>query len=89
MSKAIEEIISEITPESTVDKIAEKSIGIIVIEMMVTTEGGIGLEKDHFQETMVVKELGVQAVVDQDHDPELVPIGIGKDAIIVENMIIS
>ena len=77
LSKVIEEIISEIIPEDTVDKIAEESIGIIIIEMTAITEVGIGLEKDHFQIIMVVTELGVQAIVDQDQDPELVPIGIG------------
>ena len=77
LSKVLEEVISEIMPEDTVDKIVEESIGIIVIEMMDTTEVGIGLEKDCFQEFMVVTELGSQAIVDQDQDPELVPIGIG------------
>ena len=42
------------TPEDTVDRIVEESIGIIVIEMMVTTEVGTGLEKDHFQKIMAV-----------------------------------
>ena len=65
LSKVIEEVVSEIIPEDTVDKIAEDSIGIIVIEMMVTTEVGIGAEKDHFQEIMVEKELGKQVIVDQ------------------------
>ena len=43
MSKVTEKIISEIIPEVTVDKAAEESIGIIVIEMITTTELGIGL----------------------------------------------
>ena len=77
MSKVIEGVVSKIIPEDTVDKIAEESIGIIVIEMMAIIEAGIGLEKDHFQEIMVVIELEVQAIVDQGQDPELVPIGIG------------
>ena len=64
LSKVMEEIISKITPEDTVDKIAEESIGIIVIEMIATTEVGIGLEQDHFQKIMAVTELGVQAIVD-------------------------
>ena len=76
-SKVIEEIISEITPEDTVDKIAEESIGIKITEMTAITEVGLGLEKDHFQVIMVVTELGVQAIVDQGQDPEPVPIGIG------------
>ena len=45
--------------------------------MIATTEVGIGLEKDHFQESIVVTELGIQAIVNQNQDPELVPIGIG------------
>ena len=76
-SKVIEEINFRIIPEDTVDRITEESIGIIMIEMIAITEVGIGLEKDHFQEIMVLTELGVQAKVDQDQDPELVPIGIG------------
>ena len=77
LSKVIEEIISKITPEDTVDNTAEESIGIIVIEIIATTKVGIGLEKDYFQKIMVITELGVQTIVDQDQDPELVPIGIG------------
>ena len=61
--KAIEEIVSETTPEGIVDKIAEENIGIIVIEMMAKTEVGTGLEKDHFQGIMTIAELGVQAIV--------------------------
>ena len=64
MSKVIEKIISEIIPEDTVDKIAEESIGIIATEMITMTKVGIGLEKDHTQEIMVVTELGIQAIVD-------------------------
>ena len=64
MSRVIEEVISEIILKDTVDKVAEDSIRIIVIEMMATTEVGIVLGKDHFQEIIVVTELGVQAIVD-------------------------
>ena len=63
LSKVIEEIIPKTTPEGTIDKIAEEHIGIIIIEMMVTTEVGTGLEKDHFQEIMALTELGVQVIV--------------------------
>ena len=72
LSKVIGEIISVVTA----DKMSEESIEIIVIEMIVMTEVGIGPEKDHFQEIMVVTELGVQAIVDQGQDPELVQTGI-------------
>ena len=76
-SKVTKEIISEIIPEVTVDKTAEESIGIIIIEMITTIEVGIGPGKDHFQEIMAVTEQGVQAIVDQGQDPELVQTGIG------------
>ena len=59
LSKVIEQIISGTPPEGTVDKIPEKIIGKIVIEMMVTTEVGTGPEKGHSWEIMVVTELGV------------------------------
>ena len=77
LSKVIEEVVSKIIPEDTVDKIVEESIGIIITEMMATTEAEIVLEGDHFQQIMVVTELGVQVIVDQDQDPELVPMGMG------------
>ena len=59
MSEVIEGVVSDIIPENTVDRIVEESIGVIVIGMMVTTEVGTGLERDHFQEIMVVIELEV------------------------------
>ena len=77
LSKVIEGAVSEIIPEDTVDKIAEESIEVIVIEMMAITEAGIGLEKDWFLEIMAVIGLEVQVIVDWGQDPELVPIGIG------------
>ena len=46
------------------DKMVEESTGITPIEMTIMTEVGIGLETGHFQETMTVIEIGVQAVVD-------------------------
>ena len=64
MSKVIEGVVSEIIPEDTVDKIAGESIEIIIIEIVVIAEAGIGLERDHFQEVMEVIELEVQAIVD-------------------------
>ena len=45
------------------EKIAEGSIEMIIIGMMVTTEIGIGQERDHSQATIVVIELEVQATV--------------------------
>ena len=44
--------------------------------MTVRIEVGIGLEKDHFQETIVVTELGVQAIADLGQVLELVQTGI-------------
>ena len=40
------------------------------------TEAGMGLEKGHFPEIIVVIELGVQAIVDQGQDLEHVQTGI-------------
>ena len=37
----------------------EESIGVIVIGIVVTTEVGTGLERDHFQEIMMLIELEV------------------------------
>ena len=45
------------------DKIVEGSIEMIIIGMMVTIEEGIGQERDHSQESIVVIELEVQATV--------------------------
>ena len=59
MNEIIEGVVSKIIPENTVDRIVEENIGVIVIGMMVTTEVGTGLERDHFQEIMVVIELEV------------------------------
>ena len=46
------------------DKIADGSIEMIIIGAMVTIEVGIGQERDHSQEIIVVIELEVQATVD-------------------------
>ena len=48
LSEVIDGIVSEIIPEDTLYRIAEEGIGIIVIEIMVTTEVGTGLEMDCF-----------------------------------------
>ena len=65
LSKAIEETVSGIILEDITDIIAEGSIEIITIHVMVIIEEGIGPEKDHSQETIVVTGLEVQAIVDQ------------------------
>ena len=59
-----EGIIFEIVLEDTVDKIAEGSIEMIVIRVLVIIEAGIGLERDHSQETTAVIGLEVQMIVD-------------------------
>ena len=43
------------------DKVVEGNIEMI--DMMITTEVGIGQEKDHFQEIIVVAEIEAQAIV--------------------------
>ena len=55
------------------DKVLEENIEMIGI--MITTEIGIGQEKDHSQEIIVVAEIEAQAVVGQDQDLEPVPTG--------------
>ena len=59
------------------DKISEGSIEMIIIGAMVTIEVGIDQERDHFQETIGVIELEIQATVGQGQDPEPVLTGIG------------
>ena len=63
------------TLEGMVDKIIEEVTEMI--DIMITIEAGIGQEKDHLQEIIVVAEIKVQVTVDQDQDLELVQIGIG------------
>ena len=70
-----------------VDKTVEENIET-AIEMTVTTEAGIGLEKGCFPETMAITELEVQAIVDPGQDAELAQIGIEYIVISVGNTII-
>ena len=77
MSKVIEGVISKKILEDTIEKTAEGSVVMIMIEVVDISEVGIGLERDHFQVTMAVIEIEVQAIVDQGQDLEQVPIGIG------------
>ena len=69
LSKAIGETIGKIQ-EIMEDKTVEEGIGITLIEMTITIEVGIGLEKGCFPGTMTVIELGVQTIVDQGQDLE-------------------
>ena len=49
---------------------------MIIIGVVVIIEAGIGLRRDHSQETITVIKLEVQGIVDRGQDPEPVPIGI-------------
>ena len=77
MSQVIEGTIFEAILEDTIDKIAEGSIEMIIIGIVVTIKAGIGPERDHSQETITVIELEVQAIVGQGQDPEPILIRIG------------
>ena len=48
---------------------------IEMIGMMITTEVGIGQEKDHSKKIIAVAEMEAQAIVGPDQDLEPVPIG--------------
>ena len=73
--KAIETIIFDGTPEDMEDKIVEENIEMI--HVMIIVEAGIGQEKVHLQEIMVVIGIEVHVTVDQGQDLELVQIEIG------------
>ena len=64
MSRVIEETVSEITLEYTIDKAAVGSIGVIIISAVAIIEVGIGLEIEHSPETIAVTEPEVQLIVD-------------------------
>ena len=74
--QGIEAAISKIILEDIIDKTVEGNIDMIIIGVMAIREVGIGPERDCSQETVVVTELEVQAIVDQDQDPEPVLTGI-------------
>ena len=69
------------------DQVAEESVEMTVIGMMLTIEVEIDQERSHSQEVIMVTELEMQATVGLGQDLELVLIGIELDAIIVESMI--
>ena len=54
-------------------KVVEGNIEMIGV--MITTEVGIGQEKGHSQEIIVVAEIEAQAIVGRDQDLEPAPIG--------------
>ena len=57
------------------DKIVEENIEMIGV--MIIIEVGIGQEKGHLQESMVILGIEVPVTVDQGQDLELVQIEIG------------
>ena len=67
-SKTIEITIFERMLGNVEDKIAEENIGTTGI--MTIIEVGTDQEKGHSQEIMVIIGIKVQAIVDQDQDPE-------------------
>ena len=54
------------------DKVVEGNIEVIGV--MITTEVGIGQEKDHSQEIIAVAEIEAQAIIGKDQDLEPIPI---------------
>ena len=83
----MEETIFEIVLGDMEDKIAEGSIEVIIIGMMVTIGVGIDQGRDLSQETIVVIEPEVQITVGQGQDPEPVLLRIEEDAIRVSSRI--
>ena len=73
------------------DKTVEESAEIIIeMKVIAGVEIGVGLEKYHFLETLVMIEtIGVQAIVDPDHDQGQAQIETESDVTSVGNMIIS
>ena len=67
--------ILEETLEGMVDRIIEETIEMK--DIMTTIETGIGQEKGHLQEIIVVIETEVQVIVDRDQGLELIQIGTG------------
>ena len=64
MNKVIEGTIFKIILEDMVDKIAEGSVEVVTIGIVVIIEAEIGLQRDCSQETIAIIEIEVQAVVD-------------------------
>ena len=64
INKIIEEVILEVIQGILTDKIAEETLEIITkMRVMTEAEMGTGLEKGHFPETLMVIEIGIQAIV--------------------------
>ena len=76
MSRIVGGTIFKAVQGSMEDKIAEGSIEMTVIGMMITIEVGIDQDRGHYQEVIAVTELETQATVGHGQDLELVLIGI-------------
>ena len=76
MIRIIEGTIPKVVQGGKEDKIAEGSIEMTVIGMMVTIEVGIDQERGHSQEVIAVTELEMQVTGGLGQDLELVLIGI-------------
>ena len=62
------------------DRTVEESTEMIIeMKIIAEIEEGTGLEKDHFQETLIGEMIGVQAIVglDQDQEPVLIETELG------------
>ena len=75
LDNIIEIIIFKEILEDMEDKIEEENIEMICV--MIIIEAGIGQEKGHLQEIMVIIRIEVPVTVDQGQDLELVQIEIG------------
>ena len=71
-----------ITFKKALGDIEDKTVegNIEMIDIMITTEVGIGQGTDHSQEIIVVAEIEAQAVLGQDQDLEPAPIETESDA---------
>ena len=72
------------------EKTVEESTEIIIeMKVIAEVEIGTGLEKDHFLETLVmIKTIGVQAIVDPDQDQGQAQTEVESDVMSAWNMII-
>ena len=77
LSRITEEVFFEAILGDMVDRIAEGTIEIMTIDIMITIEVGIGQGRGHSQGITAAIELAVQPVVDLGQDPEPVLIETG------------
>ena len=77
LSRITEEVISEAILGDMVDRIAEGTIEVMTIDIMITIEVGIGQDRGHSQGITVAIELAVQVEVDLGQHPEPLLIETG------------